>query len=41
MENLEQEFARIVKEHKDTIYMVCYMFSKDSDDKFVEEYIFV
>ena len=30
MENLEQEFARIVKEHKDTIYMVCYMFSKDS-----------
>ena len=31
MENLEQEFARIVKEHKETIYMVCYMFSKDSD----------
>ena len=30
MENLEQEFARIVKEHKDTIYMVCYMFSKDN-----------
>ncbi len=32
MENLEQEFARIVKEHKDTIYMVCYMFSKDSQE---------
>ena len=31
MDNLEQEFARIVKEHKETIYMVCYMFSKDSD----------
>lgn len=30
MDNLEQEFARIVKEHKETIYMVCYMFSKDS-----------
>ena len=32
MENLEQEFARIVKEHKDTIYMVCYMFSKDGQE---------
>ena len=32
MDNLEQEFARIVKEHKDTIYMVCYMFSKDSSE---------
>ena len=32
MENLEKEFARIVKEHKDTIYMVCYMFSKDSQE---------
>ncbi len=32
MENLEQEFARIVKEYKDTIYMVCYMFSKDSSE---------
>lgn len=32
MENLEQEFASIVKEHKDTIYMVCYMFSKDSQE---------
>ncbi len=32
MDNLEQEFARIVKEYKDTIYMVCYMFSKDSSE---------
>ncbi len=32
MDNLEQEFARIVREHKDTIYMVCYMFSKDSGE---------
>ena len=32
MDNLEQEFARIVKEYKDTIYMVCYMFSKDSGE---------
>lgn len=31
MDNLEQEFSRIVKEHKETIYMVCYMFSKDSE----------
>ena len=30
MENLEKEFTRIVREHKDTIYMVCYMFSKDN-----------
>ena len=30
MENLENEFTRIVREHKDTIYMVCYMFSKDN-----------
>ncbi|MCQ2145439.1 MAG: RNA polymerase sigma factor [Bacteroidales bacterium] len=30
--NSEQEFARIVKEHKSTIYTVCYMFSKDSDE---------
>lgn len=26
---MELEFARIVKEHKGTIYTVCYMFSKD------------
>ena len=30
MENSEKEFTRIVGEHKDTIYMVCYMFSKDN-----------
>ena len=30
MENLEKEFTRIVCEYKDTIYMVCYMFSKDN-----------
>ena len=30
MENLEKEFTRMVSEHKDTIYMVCYMFSKDN-----------
>ena len=30
MENLEKEFTQIVREHKDTIYMVCYMFSKDN-----------
>ena len=29
MHELELEFAQIVKEHKGTIYTVCYMFSKD------------
>lgn len=28
----EQEFARLVQEHKDAIYTVCYMFSKDQDE---------
>lgn len=28
----EQEFARLVREHKATIYTVCYMFSKDADE---------
>ncbi len=28
----EQEFTSIVKEHKRTIYTVCYMFSKDEDE---------
>lgn len=32
MNNLENEFARIVREHKGTIYTVCYMFSKDEDE---------
>ena len=30
MNELEREFTQIVREYKDTIYMVCYMFSKDS-----------
>lgn len=29
---MKQEFTRIVKEHKGTIYTVCYMFSKDSEE---------
>ena len=32
METLQKEFAQIVKENKDTIYTVCYMFSNDSED---------
>ena len=32
MDSFEIDFARIVKEHKSTIYMVCYMFSKDEDE---------
>lgn len=28
----EQSFARLVREHKSTIYTVCYMFSKDTDE---------
>lgn len=28
----EQEFARLVREHKGTIYTVCYMFSKDPEE---------
>ena len=38
-QDLEQEFTRIAQEYKDTIYMVCYMFSKDSqqvDDLYQE-----
>ena len=31
MDKLEKEFTAMVREHKDTIYMVCYMFSKDSE----------
>lgn len=30
--SMEQDFARLVKEHKSTIYTVCYMFSKDSNE---------
>ena len=32
MNNQEQQFAQIVREHKSTIYSVCYMFSKDQDE---------
>ena len=28
----EKEFEKIVKEHKNTIYSVCFMFSKDADE---------
>ena len=29
---MEIDFAKIVREHKGTIYTVCYMFSKDEDE---------
>ena len=32
MNVLEQQFAQTVKEHKSTIYTVCYMFSQDVDE---------
>ena len=32
MKQEEEIFARLVREHKSTIYTVCYMFSKDEDD---------
>ena len=32
MSTKEQEFTRLVREHKNTVYAVCYMFSKDSDE---------
>ncbi len=32
MEDKKKEFERIVYEHKDTIYTVCYMFSKDKEE---------
>ena len=32
MDTLELDFARTVKEHKGTIYTVCYMFSKDEEE---------
>ena len=28
MNSIEQEFTNVVREHKGTIYTVCYMFSK-------------
>ena len=32
MKASEKEFANIVRQHKSTIYTVCYMFSKDEDE---------
>lgn len=32
MKTSEKEFTRIVREHKGTIYTVCYMFSRDADE---------
>lgn len=32
MKDSEKEFAQLVREHKTTIYTVCYMFSKDKDE---------
>ena len=32
MNTLQTEFAQIAKENKSTIYTVCYMFSKDTDE---------
>lgn len=32
MENNKEYFERLVRSHKDTIYTVCYMFSKDEDE---------
>ena len=32
MSPIEQEFTKVVREHKGTIYTVCYMFSKDEDE---------
>lgn len=32
MDNKEQAFVQLVREHKSTIYSVCYMFSRDSDE---------
>jgi RNA polymerase sigma factor, sigma-70 family len=32
MDNKEQQFTKIVRDHKATIYTVCYMFSKDKEE---------
>ncbi len=32
MKDLEEQFAQLVREHKNTIYTVCYMFSHDNDE---------
>ncbi len=32
MTKKETDFERMVREHKSTVYTVCYMFSKDTDE---------
>ena len=32
MDNLEREFENVMKLHRNTIYTVCYMFSKDEEE---------
>lgn len=32
MDNIEKEFEHTVREHRSTIYTVCYMFSNDTDE---------
>ena len=32
MKTLETEFEQLIREHKSTIYTVCYIFSKDTDE---------
>lgn len=32
MNSKEQRFSELVKEHEQTIYAICYMFSRDADD---------
>lgn len=32
MEHIEQQFTELVKKHRQTIYSVCYFFSKDRDE---------
>lgn len=32
MDTTRQSFEKVVREHKDTIYTVCYMFSRDEDE---------
>ena len=32
MDTLDSQFAQFVKEHKNTIYTVCFMFSSDNDE---------
>ena len=32
MKNLEREFEQLVRDHRGTIYTVCYMFSNDQDE---------